>query len=94
MNHCLEVGGLLEYKGSWKKTTLYRYVNCKTDCVAAVRNFDRYYPEEPKLSLRALFCISTISGFSGKISTLKMKEIAKSLCSLMVTNISNSSLLF
>lgn len=31
MSLCLRDGGRLEYKGSWKKTTLFRYANYASD---------------------------------------------------------------
>lgn len=74
MNQCLKVGGLLDYRGSWKKTTLSRQ-NIYTENEEAVRKplqFDGFYSFF--LYRRWYRCFTTLNGFSFDNGDLERKK--------------------
>ncbi|XP_062211453.1 lysine-specific demethylase JMJ21 isoform X2 [Phragmites australis] len=64
MSKCLSIGGLLEYKGSWKKTTLCRLGLCSENDEAyqKPRHFDGF--NSFYLYRRWYRCFTTLSSFS------------------------------
>ncbi|XP_008804772.2 F-box protein At1g78280 [Phoenix dactylifera] len=74
MNQCLKVGGLLEYKGSWKKTTLHRqniYPKNEETCRKPLQ-FDGFYSFF--LYRRWYRCFTTLNSFSLDSRDLERKK--------------------